>query len=302
MRQRHFSRPAVGVFAALAAAAALSVPVVRAQTSSRQGAPRVVSAGDLLENADRYYGMRVTVTANVEDVYSRNLFTLDEDSVWTTGRDLLVLNPRPLDRAMTDQDVSVTGTMMRFSRAEIERRYDDWRWNLDKDVVMRFEQRPVLIADTIRTSAGIELVAADPLASMDYDDTLREPRIRRPMPMTPVAPVPVQPGELDDNPERYYGRTVTVRNRVDDIYSRSLFTLDDDIVVIAPEFATTLRDNRHVTVTGEVLRFDIAAIERHVRGYRVDVLPRYTDALEDRPVIIATSIRTDDGQELIGRR
>jgi hypothetical protein len=50
------------------------------------------------------------------------------------------------------------------------------------------------------------------------------------------------------------------------------------------------------------MRFDIAAIERHVRGYRVDVLPRHTDELRDRPVIIATSIRTDDGQELIGRR
>ena len=305
MRHRHTLGPAgpgLRVLAALAAVAALSVPVGRAQTSNRQSAPRVVSAGDLLENADRYYGMRVTVTANVEDVYNRNLFTLDEDRVWTTGRDLLVLNPRPLDRAVTDQDVSVTGTLMRFSRAEIERRYDNWRWNIGNDVMMRFEQQPVLIADAIRTTAGLELVDADP-ALMDYDDTLREPRFRRSLPSrTPMAPVPVQPEELDDNPERYYGRAVTVRQRVDDIYSRSLFTLDDDIVVIATDFVTTLRDNMPVTVTGEVMRFDIPAIEQHLRGYRVDVLPRYTDELRNRPVIIATSIRTDAGQELIERR
>ena len=294
MRRRYLCR-----LASAALALALSVPVLQAQTSLRLDAPRQVTAGDLAQRPDRYYGARVSVTASVEDVYNRHLFTIDEDRLWTSSRELLVLNPRPIDRAMSDSEVVITGTLTRFTRAEIERRADDWRLNLDRDLLARFEQQPVLVADAIRTTAGVSLLAADPLLSQDWDDTLREPRLRR---ETMMPPVPVEPGELADHPERYLGRVVSLRQRVSDVYSRSMFRLRDDIVVIAPDLAAAVAGDRYVTVSGEVMRFNISDIERQVRGYRVDVLPRYTDDLENDVVIIATSVRREDGQELLARR
>ena len=292
------ARPALMFLVGLAFA--VSMPVMQAQTSNRQIAPRVVTADELAEHPDRYYGLRVSMTGSVEDVYNRNLFTVDDDRTWTASREVLVLNPRPIDRALADTELMITGTLVRLTREEIQRRTDDRRVTLDRDLLERFNQRPVLIAESIRTASGVALMAPDPLLDQDWDESMRDmPRVRRDL---PTAPVPVDSNELDDHPERYLGRTVTVRQRVDDNYSRSMFTLRDDIVVIAPDLPAGVTDGRYVTVTGEVMRFNIADIERQVRGYRIDVLPRYTDAFEDDVVIIATSVRSDDGQELIARR
>ena len=301
MRHRQLAwpaRPALMFFAGLAMFA-VSMPVMQAQTSLGQIAPRVVTADELARNPERYYGLRVSITGSVEDVYNRSLFTVDDDRTWTASREVLVLNPRPADRTLPDLEVSITGTLVRFNVDDIERRTND-RVTLDRDLRDRFDQRPVLIADRIRTVSGIEMVAPDPLLDQDWDDSMRDmPRVRRDM---PTAPVPVESGELDDHPDRYLGRMVTVRQRIDDVHSRSFFTLRDDIVVIAPDLGRAVADDRYVTVTGEVMRFNVADIERRVRGYRVDVLPRDSDQFRDNLAIIATSVRTDDGQELIGRR
>ena len=301
MRHRQLAwpaRPALMFFAGLAMFA-ISMPVMQAQTSLGQIAPRAVSADDLAEHPERYYGLRVSVSGSVEDVYNRRLFTVDDDRTWTASREVLVLNPRPMDRAMPDVEVAITGTLVRFTADEIERRTND-RVSVDRDLLDRFDRQPVLIAETIRTASGVEMVSPDPLLNQDWDDSMRDmPRVRRAM---PTAPVPVESGELDDHPDRYLGRMVTVRQRVDDVHSRSFFTLRDDIVVIAPDLAKAVADDRYVTVTGEVMRFNVADIERRVRGYHVDVLPRHTDQFRDNLAIVATSIRTDDGQELMGRR
>jgi hypothetical protein len=278
---------------------AVSMPVTQAQTSLGQIAPRVVTADELAQHPERYYGLRVSVSGSVEDVYNPSLFTVDDDHLWTASRDVLVLNSRPADRAIADADVAVTGMLVRFSRDEVERRIQDRLASLDRDLLDRFKDKPVIIADSIRTASGVELMSPDPLLDQDWDESVRDmPRVRRDMPM---APVPVDSGELDDHPDRYIGRMVTLRQRVDDVYSRSFFTLRDDIVVVAPELHAAVADNRFVTVTGEVMRFDVANIERRVRGYQVDVLPRQTDQFKDNIAVIASSIRTDDGQELIGR-
>jgi hypothetical protein len=92
-------------------------------------------------------------------VYNAHAFTLDEDAL-LAGPDLLVLNPKPLSESKDDADVTVTGTIQQFVRAEIERDYDwfDYGWFESETEEIDFSTRPVLIADSIRTTHDQELV------------------------------------------------------------------------------------------------------------------------------------------------
>jgi len=84
--------------------------------------------------------------------------------------------------------------------------------------------------------------------------------------------------------------------------------LDDDpllstnrqILVVALRLLRPLTDNMEVAVVGEVILFRREDVERRFRGYRLDVPDDVAKSLENLPAIVATSIQTKDGQELIG--
>jgi hypothetical protein len=97
----------------------------------------------------------------VENVVDNHTFTLDEDAL-LAGSDVLVLVPAGMSTALThDQKVIVTGTVRRYVAAELDRDYD---WFEDGKIVkaeteVDFKSRPVLVATSIRTEDGRELLA-----------------------------------------------------------------------------------------------------------------------------------------------
>ena len=71
---------ALGAILAMTAAA-LSLAAARAQQSTdqpRAGTAQMVSAEDLSDDPQKYYGQMVTIREDVEDVLGANLFTLDD--------------------------------------------------------------------------------------------------------------------------------------------------------------------------------------------------------------------------------
>jgi hypothetical protein len=119
-----------------------------------------ISAGKLAKDAKKFYGQKVTVTAEVEDVLDNHSFTLDEDAV-LAGPDVLVLVPRGMTAGLKhDEKVTVTGTVRPFVQAELEKDYDWFKDGkiLKKDVKIDYKTRPVLIADSVRTASGSELI------------------------------------------------------------------------------------------------------------------------------------------------
>lgn len=120
---------------------------------------RTATAGEIARNPAKFYGQKVQVSAEVEDVYNAHAFTLDEDELFA-GPDVLVLNPAPLSESKDGSNVTVTGTIQQFVRADIERDYDwfDNNWLESGTEEIDFSTRPVLIADSVRTSDGQELV------------------------------------------------------------------------------------------------------------------------------------------------
>jgi hypothetical protein len=98
------------------------------------------------------------ITAEVEDVYSRTVFAIDDDRLLSTGRDVLVIAPGIRRPVADDLDVTIVGEVVRFDRGDIEDRLAGYRLDLRDDLVRAFDNRPVILATSIRTREGEELV------------------------------------------------------------------------------------------------------------------------------------------------
>ncbi len=116
---------------------------------------RTISAEELVKNPTRYYGQQITVKAKVDDVISSKAFTLDEDAAFA-GPDVLVLVPNPASGSAIpdDKKVTVTGKVRRYVTAELDK---DYAWfDADPDWETKFKERPVIIADSVKSEDGRE--------------------------------------------------------------------------------------------------------------------------------------------------
>jgi hypothetical protein len=116
------------------------------------------TAGEIAKDPSRYMGKQVTVKAEAEDVYNQHFFTLDEDQIGA-GPDVLVLVPAPVKAVTDGDDLTVTGTVRNFVRADIEREYDWFRFSwMETAGITEPAKRPVIIANSIVASDGTQLV------------------------------------------------------------------------------------------------------------------------------------------------
>jgi hypothetical protein len=113
---------------------------------------------------------------------------------------------------------------------------------------------------------------------------------------TADRPMTVDLDELEDDPEKFVGKTVTVEGEVDRVLGPNLFTIDErdwkdlerEMPVVVPEpFAAIVRSDAPVRVTGTVQKVPIAQIERR-GGIVTD--PRIKAEIETRPALVATEV------------
>lgn len=120
-----------------------TAPMVRHQPAGMK-----VSVGDLEENANRYIGQTINVTAEVEDVFGPRLFKIDEPNWGDMDGEVLVYLPGDIAAMVREDDrVTVTGTMKMFLKGDLEREVG-WL-EPDADVEIEFAARPVLVASRI---------------------------------------------------------------------------------------------------------------------------------------------------------
>ena len=117
------------------------------------------SADRIAGSPEGYVGRRVLLTADVSRVESEGLFAL-EPGVAAPGA-VLVLNPRPSSPPAPGARVTVSGTVRPFSREELGP-IDHLPADAET-LLARYAGQPVVVADSIRTSDGRELVVASSL-------------------------------------------------------------------------------------------------------------------------------------------
>ena len=105
------------------------------------------SAGDIADNPALYAGQQVTLKSDVKKLMPNGFFTLKD-------KDLLVLSPS--GQPVEDQEVTVHGTVHAYSAPELKSRYA-W-FKSDSSMDREYKDRPVIVADSILTADGRDVV------------------------------------------------------------------------------------------------------------------------------------------------
>lgn len=276
-------------------------PTSQQQQQQQQQRVLMTTAGRIAETPQRYYNQRVRVTAPVEQVHGKAVFTLDEDA-WFAGPDVLVVAPGGIAAPREGNQVTVSGTVRQFVSAEIQRDYDwygpgwyGYGWNDYNDVWLDWNTRPVIIADSVQTEGGRQLVQN---RTRGNQQTARQ-RVQV-----------VSPGTIAENPQNYYGRTVSSRSEVEEVFNKHLFTLDEDawfagpdVLVFVPRPTQEAPEDTTVTVIGQVQPFNINRFEQDFEWFDRNLFENIEDLIqweqERRPAIVAQSVRTVNGRELV---
>ena len=141
------------------------------------------------------------------------------------------------------------------------------------------------------------------------------PAAQQPAPQQPAAQTPAaRPAttggatkldldELENHPEKFLGKTVTVEGEVDRVLGPNLFTIDErdwvdadrEMAVVVPEpFAAVVKTDVPVRVTGTVEKMPIAKIAHGLFNDQ-----KIKAEIEKQPVIVATDIvATQSGANL----
>ena len=268
-----------------------------------------ISAGKLAHDASKYYGQTVTVSAEVEDVLDSHSFTLDEDALFA-GPDVLVLLPAGSATPLRhDQKVTVTGTVRRYVAAELHHDYDWFEEGhiLQRNAKIDYKTRPVLVATSVTTADGTDLLTGSPVMTGDSDVATESTRPMRPREVAPDAMISA--GKLARDAKDYYGQTVSVQAEVEDVLSANAFTLDEDAVFAGPDVlvlvpgavANRLAHDQKVTVTGTVRPWVVADLDRDYSFFKHGKIVSTKTKVDwkTRPVLVATHVLTADGRDLL---
>jgi hypothetical protein len=134
------------------------------------------------------------------------------------------------------------------------------------------------------------------------------PPATAPAPAAPAAPapkvlVPVATNTVTANPDAFYGQAVTMTASVEQIHSKSAFSVDQrrvggatlkggptDILVLVPTIQSPVELKTYVTVMGEVVKFDPEEVAKKAKDYKIDLPPDLVAKFTGRPAVIATSV------------
>jgi hypothetical protein len=307
VRSSYVHAPAA-IAGGLGLALLMAAPVASQSPQQRQEPtdPPTITVNDLTTRPETLYGKRVQLTGNIEDVYSRSVFAIDEDALWSSAEDVIVVNPNAVDRLEEDDDVVIVGTVRPFVHREIDQFViaSGWQWSLPVVFHKRFERRPVIIAESIKREGNDREYVLDPPTVSARLAGWGKPLPRVTMPATAVMYLTAD--ELVAKPSQYYDKTVSLIGDVDDTYGRRVFTIDDDrfwstgedVLVIAPApLREDFDDEVYVHVQGKLMRFVRADVEKHLDSER-RMSARFWQDFEDRPVIVAEFVRGPAGQDL----
>ena len=248
--------------AGLLMAASLTVVSACAQTpetTTPEDAAENVTTEELSEGAEGLIGQTVSLRAEVEETVDDVSFLLEDEQLFG-GEDILVINASGEPFILVegdDTEVQVTGEVQQFVFADFDTAYG---LDLDPDLYIDYEDRPVVIAESIALSPD--------------------------------------PGDLTSNPELYYNQRIAVEGEVEDKLSPTTFTIDEeqlfgdeDLLVLTQNITPLTQDGERVTVTGVLRPYIKAEFETDYElDWDLSVEEQVEAEYTEKPVFVADGV------------
>jgi hypothetical protein len=126
------------------------------------------------------------------------------------------------------------------------------------------------------------------------------------------AGMPVATNTILENPDAYFGKSVTITAGVEQMVSKTAFLVDQrralggsgvkaigsPILVIAPYLTASLDRKNYLLMRGEIVKLDPAAMVRLAADYKLDLAFEVAAKYQGQPVLVATSVLSSTYAEL----
>ena len=213
---------------------------------------------EIAEDEDNALGEEVTVRGEVEEVEPGISFVLQEEG-FLEGDEVLVINvsEQIVPEDAEDLKLQITGELGTLVLADVER---DYGLELDPDLYVDYETKPVILATSMVLSPDLEQVSEDP--------------------------------------EGYYDLEIAIEGEVDEIRNDYAFTLKedqliggDDLLIINATGEPIPEVDEKVVVTGIVRPYIKADFERdYDLTWDLDVQREIEAEYTEKPVLVVDSI------------
>ena len=254
------ARQRVAAVGALLVASAIVLPGCGpAETTTQQEAKENVTTQELSNGAEGQIGKTVSIRSEVAETVGDSAFLLDDKQLFG-GEDVLVINASGKPFTLVDgddTDVQVTGEVQQFVVADVDKQYG---LNLDPALYVDYENKPVVIAESIALSPD--------------------------------------PGDLTSDPEKYYNKRIALEGEVEDKLSPTIFTIDEDqlfngedVLVLTQGATPQTQDGEKVTVTGVLRPFVKAEFDRdYTLDWDLSVQQKIDAEYTEKPVFVADGV------------
>lgn len=218
-----------------------------------------VTAEELVDETTRYVGEEVTIRAEVESVINEFSFLMADDD-FLNGEGILVINASSqpfLIPDVGDSQLQVTGRVENFAMLQVA---DEYGLTLDPELYADYEEKPVIIADSIA-----------------------------------LAP---DPDEITESPERFYNQQIAIEGEVEELFDPGLFRIGEDelfsgegLLVIPAAGTKTVKEDEIVVVTGVLRPYIKAEFERdYDLNWDLSVQTSIDAEYEEQPVFVADGV------------
>ena len=213
---------------------------------------------EISEDEDNASGEEVTVRGEVEEVESGVSFVLQKEG-FLEGDEVLVINvsEQVVPEDAENLPLQITGELGTLVLADIER---DYGLELDPDLYVDYETKPVILATSMVLSPDLE--------------------------------------EVSEDPEGYYDLEIALEGEVDEIRNDYAFTLKedqliggDDLLIINATGEPIPEVDEKVVVTGMVRPYIKADFEKdYDLTWDLDVQEEIEAEYTEKPVLVVDSI------------
>lgn len=228
------------------------------EVTTAEEAAENVTTEELAEGAEGLIGETVSIRSEIAEPVGEVSFFLEDNELFG-GEDILVFNAAETPFLLPEDD--------------------------DTSVQVSGEVQQLVIAD-FETEYGLDL---DPELYIDYED--------RPVIVARSIAVSPDPGELTSNPENFYDRRIAVAGEIEEIFTPTTFSMEDDelfggdLLVVTQEAAPQAQDGERVTVTGFLRPYIKAEFERdYDLDWDLSVEEQIEAEYTEKPVFVADEV------------